>query len=251
MYHQTGLIVARFNRYLLSGQYSILLMISVIIPTLNEQSCLSGTLDDLVRQPGLKEIIIADGGSSDGTREIAKLYGSVVPSSKGRALQMNTGALHSRGDILLFLHADTILPPNGLETIKKAVESEGYEAGAFRLTFDNKSLLLNFYSYCTQFKFKSICFGDRGLFVRRDVFESLGRFPEVPLFEDLMIVKRLSKRGKFIYLKDSVTTASRRFDSKGHLKQQCLNLYLWLRYMLGASPEKIHHLYTYESDCNS
>ena len=223
--------------------------VSVIIPTLNEASCLPGTLDSVEGQAGLQEIIIVDGGSDDATPAIATKRARLVTSERGRASQMNAGAQTATGDILLFLHADTLLPDKGLLQIQEAVRNLQCEGGAFRLQFDHHSWLLDFYSYCTRFNFPSICFGDRGLFVKRKIFFETGGFPSVPLFEDLMMVDILYRRGKFHFMEQYVTTASRRFDAAGHFRQQLLNLNLWFHYMTGTPPEKIKHLYTYRSGC--
>ena len=223
--------------------------VSVIIPTLNEESCLPITLDALAGQSALREVLVVDGGSQDATIDIASRKATLIRSDRGRAIQMNTGARSATGEILLFLHADTQLPEDGLGKILVAIQDQGAEAGAFRLKFDHHSWLLDFYSYCTRFSMPSICFGDRGLFVKKEVFIEIGGFPLVPLFEDLMMVELLYRRRKFLFLEDYVTTASRRFDARGHFRQQLLNLNLWLHYMTGTPPEKIKHLYTYPTDC--
>ncbi len=105
--------------------------------------------------------------------------------------------------------------------------------------------LLRFYSFCTRLPLPRLCFGDRGLFVRRAVFEALGGFPKVPIFEDLEMVRLLYKRGGFRFLSRAITTAARRFESVGPLRQQLLNIYLWMRYVAGTDPARIAHLYSY------
>ena len=221
------------------------MLISIIIPTLNEAVRIADTLASIQCQNGPFEIIVADGGSSDDTVLLASSVATVINAPRGRSNQMNTAAATASGDIFLFLHADTHLHDGALQAIRQAIET-GYESGIFRLEFDRTSPLLHFYSFCTRFKCTRFCFGDRALFMKRDAFEQVGRFPAIPIFEDLEMAKALSKRSTFIYLKDSVTTAARRFESNGPFRQQLLNTFLWVRYLLGTSPFKLAHFYTYE-----
>ena len=219
--------------------------ITVVIPSLNEANRIEQTLTSVVTQPKPMEVIVVDGGSTDETVEKAQVYATVMSSPPGRARQMNHGAQAATGDVLLFLHADTVLPPDAFSQIRAALTTEACEGGAFRLLFDINTPLLRFYSYCTRFHLPRICFGDRTLFVRRSVFETLGGFPEVRLFEDLEMVRLLYQRGGFCFLQQAVTTAARRFEEVGPLRQQLLNIYLWTRYQLGTSPERLAHLYYY------
>ena len=222
------------------------LKISVVIPALNEAARIESTLEALATQPGPREVIVVDGGSTDDTRARAAAYATVLTSSRGRARQMNHGAQEADGPVLLFLHADTQLPSDAFDLIRATLADPSAEAGAFRLRFDVTTPLLRFYSFCTRFPLPRLCFGDRGLFVRRAVFETLGGYPEVSIFEDLEMVRLLHKRGGFRFLPQAVTTAARRFESVGPLRQQALNFYLWTRYQLGADPERIAHLYSYD-----
>lgn len=219
--------------------------ISVIIPALNEERVIASTLAALKNQPPPFEILVADGHSDDSTREVAARYAHVLRAPRGRARQMNAGAAEAHGDILLFLHADTLLPENGLDLIRHAVDS-GAEGGIFRLAFDQWTPLLRFYSFCTRFPLKRFSFGDRGLFVRRDVFEEIGGFRDIPLFEDLELARMLHERGGFTFLEESVITSARRFMRNGPLRQQLRNSYLWLHYVAGTDPEKLKKLYRYE-----
>ena len=220
--------------------------ISVVIPALNEAARIERTLEALVAQPGPWEVIVVDGGSTDETMARAAAYATVLTSSPGRARQMNHGAKDADGAVLLFLHADTLLPADAFDLIRATLSDPSAEAGAFRLRFDVATPLLRFYSFCTRLPLPRLCFGDRGLFVRRVVFEALGGFPKVPIFEDLELVRLLHQRGGFRFLSRAVTTAARRFESVGPLRQQALNSYLWVRYQLGTDPERIAHLYSYD-----
>lgn len=219
--------------------------LSIVIPALNEASRIETTLHAVRRQAGAHEVIVVDGGSVDETAALAAPLARVIQAPRGRARQMNAGAAVAGGDTLLFLHADSSLPEDGIAAVHAALENPGVEAGAFRLRFDRTSPLLNFYSLCTRLTSPLICFGDRALFVRRSVFDAMGGFPEIPVFEDLEFVRRLHRRGGFAFLPGYVTTAARRFDAHGHLRQQLLNSYLWTRYLLGTPPEQLADFYRY------
>lgn len=220
--------------------------ISVIIPAINEASCIEQTLASVVVQPMPWEIIVVDGGSTDDTIERAASLATVLSADPGRARQMNRGAREASGDVFLFLHADTLLPDDALDIIRATLADLEAEAGVFRLQFDVETPLLRFYSFCTRFALPRICFGDRGLFVRRSAFESLGGFPSISIFEDLEMVRLLHDRGGFRFLPQAVTTAARRFETYGPFRQQLRNSYLWLRYLFGTDPERIAHLYSYK-----
>lgn len=223
------------------------MLISVVIPTLNERAYIERTIASVLSQRGPFEIIVADGGSTDGIREVAHPHARIVAAPRGRARQMNRGAGNARGDVLLFLHADTLLPQGALDTIRHSILRPGIEAGAFRLQFDLDTPLLRFYSLCTRLPVRHLCFGDRGLFVRRDVFEETGGFPDIPLFEDLEFVRLLSRHRGFEYLPLHVTTAARRFTTHGPFRQQLRNAYLWSHYLLGTDPHRLAGLYEYSS----
>jgi len=220
--------------------------LSVIIPTLNEAAVIATTLERVARQAP-HEILVADGGSTDATRSIAEQAGArVLTAPQGRGPQMNHGACHASGDAFLFLHADTLLPSNGVSLVRETLSNSGVDAGTFRLSFDDPSPLLRFYAWCTRWPWIRICFGDRGLFVRRSAFEAVGGYPDWPLFEDLELAARLKDYGGFRFLSASVTTSARRFQKHGALRQQLRNLYLWTHYLRGTDPERVAHLYEYE-----
>lgn len=218
--------------------------ISVIIPTLNEETTIGPTVRRVQEQEGPFEVIVVDGGSEDETRPLARSQNAtVLRAARGRAAQMNRGAEEAHGHTFLFLHADTLLPPNGLAAIRKALDDPHTSSGTFRLQFDDPTPLLRFYAECTRWPWIRLCFGDRGQFVERSAFEAVGGFPEWPLFEDLELAARLSEHGDFRFLNVPVTTSARRFHRHGPLRQQLRNLYLWSHYMWGTDPERVAHLY--------
>ncbi len=219
--------------------------ISVIVPALNEAEVLDKSLERIAAN-NPDEIIIVDGGSSDETVTIASRFGVVTSAEKGRAVQMNAGARIATGDIYLFVHADTLIPVDACEEIRDVLKDE-QGGGVFRLAFDDKrSPLLAFYGKCTQLRIASFCFGDRGIFVTKEIFETTGGFPLVPLFEDLEFVRAIRKVAPFHFLRQISTTSARRFQGQGAFRQQLLNTQLWLRYMAGADPAVLASLYPYD-----
>lgn len=221
-------------------------LVSVLIPALNEAATIERSLRSVAEQTIDHEILVVDGGSSDETARIARRFARVVESPRGRARQMNAGAAAAQGDVLLFLHADTTLPANGLQRIREALTDPSCEGGTFRLRFDAPTPLLRLYGLCTRFPIPKICFGDRSLFVRSRVFDEIGGFPDLPLFEDLEMVQILHRRGGFVFLDDAVTTSARRFRHVGPLRQQLRNACLWLHYMSGSDPHRLTHRYPYD-----
>ncbi len=221
-------------------------MISIVIPTLNEERIIGRCLQQFDRQRGAHEIIVADGGSRDNTLGIVNGFPDVKlveVKEKGRGLQMNRGAGMATGDILLFLHADTFLPPEGLRIIEKTMDRRKVAAGSFSLCFDHRDRLLHLYSRLSRINHVLFTYGDQGLFLARSSFEDLGGFAEIPLMEDVEIQQRLRKIGKFVKLDDCVHTSSRRFIHHGIIRQQLLNTGLVLLYHAGVSPFRLERYY--------
>ena len=194
-------------------------MLSVIIPTLNEEVALPETLDTLFRQSSGEEIIVVDGGSTDGTEKICAQYPGVtfISSEKGRATQLNAGASVASGDILLFLHADTLLPDNALNTIDSVINQERHEAGGFMHSFGHDDWRLKLISFldnrrCLRTK---IIYGDQAMFIKRKLFERLDGFPEVKIMEDIYFCETLVRHTTPVILDSFVRTDPRKFIKMG------------------------------------
>lgn len=218
-------------------------MISVIIPTLNEEASIEATLRAVKQQAGIFEIIVVDGGSRDRTREIAGRYAKVVQDKSGRANQMNAGAGHAAGEILLFLHADTILPQGALAKIPDALKIPGVVAGSFRLRFDTPHPFLRFLTFFTRFSWWWARYGDQGLFLNKKTFDAVGGFKDISIMEDVDIIRRLKRQGRLYIIKDPVTTSARRYLGKGIYRQHILNVFLFTAYFCDIPPEKLKKWY--------
>lgn len=192
-------------------------MISVVIPAYNEAKALPDTLRQLALQNADFEVIVADGGSADGTAEIAAARPGVrvVAAPKGRASQMNAGARCARGDWLLFLHADTVLPAGALERLDRVTGS--YEAGGFRQRFSGSHPLLKAISWLhnTRCRFTHIFYGDQAFFIRPGLFWRLGGFPDARILEDVLFSEKLKQVTRPRLLDDYVVTDSRKFEQHG------------------------------------
>lgn len=221
------------------------IMISVIIPVLNEADILEASFRELLRHGDRIEIIAVDGGSSDETLNMVQNFPEVtlVTSPKGRGAQMNEGAKFAKGDILLFLHADTFLPPSSISMIEEVMKDPAVKAGCFRLVFDCKSPALKFFSLMSRINHVFFTYGDQGLFVRRNTFKMIGGFKHLPIMEDVEIQKRLRKEGKFVKLRQPVVTSARRFMKKGPVRQLVLVTILVTFYHLGLSPSTLKCFY--------
>jgi rSAM/selenodomain-associated transferase 2 len=219
--------------------------ISIVIPVLNEISTLPACLESAGRigHEPLLEVIVADGGSDDGTREAAAAAGAVVLQTlAGRGQQLNAGGRVASGDWLLFLHADTRLPEAWREAVE-TVEARGFDAATFRLRFDWGHPVLRMYSFFTRFQLPWTRFGDQGILVKTSLFERLGGFRPWPAFEDVDFLDRLLGTGRVCKLPVSVTTSARKFRRKGPLKQQLHNGWLLCHYRRGVDPEALARAY--------
>lgn len=224
--------------------------ISVIIPTLNEEKTIGQTLSCLPMAEIL-EAIIVDGGSTDQTISIAEVFcaeasnARIVTAPAGRARQMNEGAKAGRGDILLFLHADTRLPTEAQLMIEEALTDPAVAGGRFDVTFDSRSALGTMISTFMNWRSRlsGIATGDQALFVRRHVFDQLGGFADIPLMEDIEFSRRLKRTGQMAALHQKVTTSFRRWEQQGPLRTILLMWILRFLYWMGVNPHQLARVY--------
>lgn len=221
--------------------------LSIIIPTYNEGEIIADTIDHLqkVSAGKITEIIVVDGGSTDSTNRQAQAAGATVlqPPRKGRAAQMNYGAKQASGDVLYFLHADSLPPKNFDRPIKKAV-SGGYPSGCFQLQFDWNHPLLNFYGWCTRFNCNAFRFGDQSLFVERELFYDINGFKgDYIVMEDNEIVRRLQKKADFQILPSKVKTSARKYREQGVVRLQLIFALIYTLYFLGISQKNLASIY--------
>jgi rSAM/selenodomain-associated transferase 2 len=215
--------------------------ISIIIPTLNEAESIGRLLPELLALPGV-ELLVVDGGSTDSTVDIAKSSGAeVLITSSGRAGQMNAGAEAARGDILLFLHCDTRLPPGFAAQVRDTMNRPGVSAGAFQLAIDGKGPGLRIIESLVNFRSRVLHmpYGDQGIFTTADMFFAVGPFPLQPIMEDFELMRRLKKKGRIKILSPAATTSARRWEKLGILKTTLINQAIIIGYFLGISPEKL------------
>jgi len=194
-------------------------MISIIIPALNEERSLPRTLASLVRQRGRFEIIVVDGGSSDRTREItiAAPQARLISAPRGRALQMNAGAHVARGEILLFLHADTLLPQGAIAMLNACETLRDCLWGGFRQLFDGDDWRLRLISRLHNWRCRlsRVFYGDQAMFVRSALFHAVGGFPRQPILEDVALSEKLRAAARPLLLDEHVVTDARKFIKMG------------------------------------
>jgi len=225
-------------------------MISVIIPTLDEADRLAPLLRTLGAEPSPHEVIVADGGSGDGTPAAARALGArVVACGHGRGAQLGAGAAVARGQVLLFLHADSRFPATGLARIESALgAAPGLVGGNFRLVFDGASRfsrrLTVFYAWLRR---RGLYYGDSGIFVRREAYQRLGGIRAIALMEDYDFVRRLERLGPTCCIAEPpLTTSSRRFEGRHGVAIVWGWLLIHGLYHLGVSPRRLAGLYRSE-----
>lgn len=220
-------------------------MISVVIPAINEESGITGIMEKALMGKNI-EVIVADGGSTDSTGELALRMGArVVAAGRGRALQMNEGAKAALGDILLFLHADTMLPQGFDRDIRNVLADPDTAAGAFRLCFERDAPTMQLMAFGANLRsrFLKLPYGDQAIFVRRDVFHAAGGFPEIPIMEDVAFMRAMHKRGRVVILPTRVSTSSRRFRRMGVFRTWLLNQLAMAWYFLDKPLDDLAFLY--------
>jgi rSAM/selenodomain-associated transferase 2 len=220
-------------------------MISIIIPALNEAHSIGATLAAASRLSVRAEVIVVDGGSDDGTREIARARGAkVIASERGRGAQMHEGARAAQGDVLWFLHADTIVPAAALDLIVEALRDPQVVAGNFEVHFDGQGRSARFMTWLyPRLRRLGLYYGDSAIFVRRETYEHVGGFEAFPIFEDLDLMKRARKWGRMVHLPAVVVTSSRRFEGRSFPLTFARWASLQLLYWLGVGPFRLGRLY--------
>lgn len=215
--------------------------ISVVVPALNEAGGIRETLLALQPLRGRgHEVIVVDGGSSDGTRELAApLADLVLNAARGRARQMNAGANRARGAILWFLHADTLAASDADRSILAALA--GSDWGRFDVRLSGRGWRLRVVEALMNLRSRlsAIATGDQGIFVKRKLFEAVGGFPEIPLMEDIALSRRLKQCGRPACLRDRMITSSRRWEANGLIRTVVLMWWLRLTYFFGADPARL------------
>jgi rSAM/selenodomain-associated transferase 2 len=225
-------------------------MLSIIVPVLDEAAVIGSTLAAL--QPlraGGAEVIVVDGGSRDATRSLAApLADRIIDAPRGRASQLNAGARAAHGDVLLFLHADTMLPAAVAAQIPARLESAGRAWGRFDVTIAGAGWLLALVARLmnARSRFTGIATGDQAMFVRAGAFEAAGAFPDIPLMEDVALSKALKRQSPPLCLRERVVTSARRWERHGTLKTIFLMWRLRLAYALGADPRRLARHYDVE-----
>ncbi|MBH44511.1 MAG: glycosyl transferase [Gammaproteobacteria bacterium] len=221
-------------------------MISIVIPTYNEEQYIVKTLNNLnqLKKDLEIEIILVDGNSSDNTVKISKnLVDKVIMSKKGRYIQQNLGAQSANGSIILFLHADTIVTKSGLDILIE--KKNNFMWGFFKISFDTKNF--NFFILKKCINFRSIIFkygtGDQCIFVNKDLFNEIGGFPSIALMEDVALCRILKKKYNPLIINEVVSTSTRKWSNEGFIKTILKMRLLRLMYYLGFSPSFLEKYY--------
>jgi len=223
--------------------------LSIIMPVLDEAEVIAAALAALapLRARGT-EVIVVDGGSRDRTVELARpLADQVVAAPRGRAAQMNAGAARARGDVLLFLHADTRLPPDADRRVLEGLAGSSRAWGRFDAAIAGRSALLTVVAFTMnrRSRLTGIATGDQAMFVRRDAFADIGGFPDIALMEDIALSQRLKRVSPPLCLNDKVTTSGRRWEKHGVMRTILLMWRLRAAYFFGAEPALLARRYGY------
>jgi uncharacterized protein len=215
--------------------------VSVIIPGLNEERHIAATLRAIGRNL-CHEVIVVDGGSTDTTVQCAREARATVLASKpGRARQMNAGAARAEGGSLLFLHADTLLPPGWAEVVVRTLRATVVAAGAFRFRIAGNFRGKSFIEWITAIRSRWLQrpYGDQGLFLTRALFEEMGGFADLPIMEDYEFAVRLRRRGRIVTVNEAALTSGRRWQTLGVLRTTLRNQWMLAGYHLGVNPQKL------------
>jgi rSAM/selenodomain-associated transferase 2 len=218
--------------------------VSVIIPALNEESCLAQTVAAL-RPQRPREIIVADGGSTDGTRQAAAAADLLLDAPRGRAAQMNAGAARAGGEVLLFLHADCVPEAGALDEAERLLGRPGVVAGCFRMCVRAEGPLYRLIDACaaTRVRLTGIAYGDQGLFLRRELFERAGGFPPLRLMEDVFFSRTLARMGRVVVASRRLLVSARRWQRSGVVRQTLRNWALTAAAAAGVHPDRLARFY--------
>lgn len=219
------------------------LKISIIIPVLNEAKAIAQTINQAQNATAV-EIIVVDGGSTDGSIEAASGV-KIISAPVGRAIQMNAGAATANGDILLFLHADTLLPVGFDTWVRQILAQPGIIAGAFQLKIDGTTPGLRLVEKMVNLRSRyfQMPYGDQAIFLKTTTFQQLGGFPNQPIMEDFELIRRLQQQGKIALSPLPVLTSARRWQKLGILKTTLINQIVIIAYFLGVSPDRLASWY--------
>lgn len=224
-------------------------MLSIIIPVLNEEGTIESCLRRLQTLRGNDvEIILVDGGSTDGTAGSARgLADKVIDAPPGRARQMNAGALEAKGSILLFLHADTILPVGAMQEMQTAIDRSRHVWGRFDVRIGSPLWILSVVAFAMNLRSRwtGIATGDQAIFVKRTAFDEVGGYPAIALMEDIALTSALKRITPPICLRSKVTTSGRRWEKNGPIRTILLMWRLRLAFYLGADPKQLAIEYMY------
>jgi rSAM/selenodomain-associated transferase 2 len=219
--------------------------ISVIIPVYDEREMIASAIENIRSEGEDVEVIVVDGGSSDGSREIAAGLARIEVSKKGRAVQMNKGARIASGDILLFLHADTYLPDRSFECIKESFIDPDVIGGRFKMSLTGKSV--GYRTISMMINLRDRLFGgftgDQAIFIDRKRFFEIGGYKDIPLFEDLDMARKMRKYGKVVRIPDHAIASNRRWVKKGIMRTIIKMWLLRLLYLAGVSPATLAKVY--------
>jgi rSAM/selenodomain-associated transferase 2 len=220
-------------------------MLSIIIPTLNEAAQIVAALEAARAIAPAAELIVADGGSADGTPELATPYATVIQAPRGRGRQMNAGAAHAGGDVLLFLHADTRLPPGATAAITAALRDPRVVGGGFGLAFDDPGWLYRLIGWSTTMRSRArqAFTGDQAIFVRAATFCAIGGYADIRLMEDTQICPRLRAAGELRVLIPPALVSARRHRKYGPLRVVITGWIYQFLYALGMPEFGLHRLY--------
>ncbi len=190
------------------------------------------------------EVIVTDGGSKDNTIGIAKSFNTkVCIGEKGRGKQLLDGASCSNGDVLIYLHADTLLPDDAFEQIDKLFTNDEVKIASFRMRFDDNHPVLKLYSYFTRFDSFFTNFGDQVIVIKKDFYNELNGFEAIKIFEDVDLLRRARKRTKVYKIPAYVITSARRFLKVGVFKMQLKNFFYLMNFLAGSDKDKIYNKY--------